>query len=133
MPTIKCLALQTAALLLAGCTSQTRDVSVCEVRASTDDFIDVDVNLAGFAQVHRHGTNLTDPSCPGIAIALVSPPDDQEGSASDTFFLSLAPGMLRGTPAVPVNVRGKLSLQLDQLPRYIFIVESGRVGATGGG
>ena len=133
MSTTKSLACTAVAVLLAGCVPQYRHLSVCDVRASPDTFIGINVELSGLADVHRHGTSLTDPSCPTTPVALGSPPDEHEGSAADTFFLSLAPGMLPGAPAVPVKVRGKLMQQLDRLPRYIFIVQSGAVLTTGGG
>ena len=133
MSTTTSLACTAAVLLLAGCAPQFPHISVCDVRASPDTFIGVNVELSGLADVHRHGTSLTDPSCPTTPVALGSPSDDHEGSAADTFFLALAPGILPGAPVVPVKVRGKLMQQLDRLPRYIFIVESGAVRTTGGG
>ena len=120
-----------AVLFMASCSAASEKSSVCEIRASPSKFLNRDLELSGLAQVHRHGTNLIDPNCPGIAVALSSP-DNSEGSASDTFFLSLAPLMAAGSTPVAVTVQGRL-IEQRGIPAYRFVVASGSMQRKDGG
>ena len=132
MSKIAQLTLSLSALLLVSCSAVSQESSVCEVRASPASFLGKDLELSGLAEVHRHGTNLTDPNCPGIALALSSPPESSQGSASDTFFLTLSPLMAPGSTPVAVKVHGKL-IEQTGLPPYTFVVASGSIQRKGGG
>ena len=133
MPHTSLLSLPCLALALASCASTKPVASVCNMRATPDAFVGVRVELSGFADVWRHGTNLKDPACPELAIALSGPPGDTEDSPSDRFFLSLAPGISPDAPDFPVTVVGKLTRRSEGFPRYVFVVESGSIRNTNGG
>ena len=133
MPTYSLLAIPCLALVLASCASTAPVASVCNMRATPDAFVGVRVELSGFADVWRHGTNLEDPTCPELAVALSEPPENKEDSPSSKFFLSIPFDMSPDAPSIPVTVRGKLTRKSNQFPPYVFVVESGSIRDTNGG
>jgi|SRR5690606_1288573 hypothetical protein len=108
-------------VMLVACSRTPASVSLCAVAQTPERYIGIPLTISGMAKMGRHGSTLSDPSCPDRQLGFVGPPTKDW---SDPFHEALAGTLAPGQEPIRVMVTGRVA-PTSGLPSYVFQVTTG--------
>src|SRR5690606_34969253 len=108
-------------LSLTSCSNVSSTQALCSVAQEPEAHMGNSLSISGLAKMYRHGSSLSDPTCPDLLLTL----EASDTPESNRFFKLLAGTLAPDQSPIPVDVTGQVVRHSDT-GSYVFRVSSGK-------